>query len=177
MYVCSRSQWPHDLRHELSSLAPTLGSWVRNPLRAWMFDVLMRLFCVCVFLCLGRGPAKGWSLVQGVLPSVVKWLRNWIIGLGPEWAGRAIVKTCMYVQSFLSQYAPVGASENNLCILLTRQKSHIWKYLLCLNLEAGTEYKSTGEHILEKRRSACYTSVFMCWCVRAHTLVHTYIGI
>jgi hypothetical protein len=30
----------------------------------------MRLFCVCVVLCLGSGLATGGSLVQGVLPSV-----------------------------------------------------------------------------------------------------------
>jgi hypothetical protein len=30
----------------------------------------MRLFCVCVVLCLGKGLATGLSLVQGVLPSV-----------------------------------------------------------------------------------------------------------
>jgi hypothetical protein len=30
----------------------------------------MCLFCVCVVLCLGRGLATSWSLVQGVLPSV-----------------------------------------------------------------------------------------------------------
>jgi hypothetical protein len=32
--------------------------------------VCMRLFCVCVVLCLGRGLATDWSLVQGVLPTV-----------------------------------------------------------------------------------------------------------
>jgi hypothetical protein len=32
IYIC-RSQWPRGLRHELSSPAPTLGSWVRIPLR------------------------------------------------------------------------------------------------------------------------------------------------
>jgi hypothetical protein len=32
----SRSQWPLGLRHEPSSPAQTLGSWVRNPLEAWM---------------------------------------------------------------------------------------------------------------------------------------------
>jgi hypothetical protein len=31
---------------------------------------------VCVVLCLGRGLATSWSLVQGVLPSV-KWSWNW----------------------------------------------------------------------------------------------------
>jgi hypothetical protein len=32
----SRSQWPLGLRHELSSPARTLGSWVRIPLETWM---------------------------------------------------------------------------------------------------------------------------------------------
>jgi hypothetical protein len=45
-------------RHELSSLARTLGSWVRIQLRTWMFGVCMRLFCVCAVLCLGRGLAR-----------------------------------------------------------------------------------------------------------------------
>jgi ABC-type xylose transport system permease subunit len=31
-----RSQWPCGLRHELSSLARTLRSWVRIPLKAWV---------------------------------------------------------------------------------------------------------------------------------------------
>jgi hypothetical protein len=31
-----RSQWPRGLRHELSSPAQTLGSWVRIPLEVWM---------------------------------------------------------------------------------------------------------------------------------------------
>jgi hypothetical protein len=30
----------------------------------------MRLFCVCVVLCVGSGLATGLSLVQGVIPSV-----------------------------------------------------------------------------------------------------------
>jgi hypothetical protein len=33
-------------------------------------DVCVRLFCVCVVLCVGSDLATGWSLVQGVLPSV-----------------------------------------------------------------------------------------------------------
>jgi hypothetical protein len=86
----SRPQWSRCLRHELSSFARKLGSWVRIPLKAWMFGVCMRLFCVCVVLCLGSGLAMGWSLVQGVLPSVKKWLRNWIRGQGPEWGGTVI---------------------------------------------------------------------------------------
>jgi hypothetical protein len=46
---CRRSQWPRGLRHEPSSLAGTLGSWVRIPLKAWMsvgvYSVFV-LFCV-----------------------------------------------------------------------------------------------------------------------------------
>jgi hypothetical protein len=65
----SRTQWPRGLRHELSSLALTLGSWVRIPLEAWM--------SVCVYseFVLGSGLATDWSLLQGVLPNVR--LRNW----------------------------------------------------------------------------------------------------
>jgi hypothetical protein len=39
-----------------------------NPTKAWMSCV--RLFCVCVVLCVGSDLAMGWQLVQGVLPSV-----------------------------------------------------------------------------------------------------------
>jgi hypothetical protein len=43
-----RSQWRRGLRHELSSLAWTLGSWVRIPLEAWMSVWVLCLFCpVC----------------------------------------------------------------------------------------------------------------------------------
>jgi hypothetical protein len=38
--------------------------------------ICMRLFCVCVVLCLVSGLATCWSLVQGVLPSMkrVPWM-------------------------------------------------------------------------------------------------------
>jgi hypothetical protein len=48
------------------------------------------VYPVFVLFCVGL--AKGWSLVQGVLPSVKKLLQNWIRGPDPEWAGRAIGK-------------------------------------------------------------------------------------
>jgi hypothetical protein len=66
----SRSQWPRCLKYELSSLARTLGTWIRIPLKTWMS------VCVCVVLCVGRSLATGWSPVQGVLPTVYGW-RNW----------------------------------------------------------------------------------------------------
>jgi hypothetical protein len=39
-------------------------------------DVWVRLFCVCVILCVGSGLATIWSPIQGVLPTVYR-LRNW----------------------------------------------------------------------------------------------------
>jgi hypothetical protein len=56
----------------------------------------MCLFCVCVALCSGRGLATGWSLVQGVLPSVneqneknnlatVRYKRNGLSKYSVEW--------------------------------------------------------------------------------------------
>jgi hypothetical protein len=33
-------------------------------------DVSVRLFYVCVVLCVGSGLATGWSLVQGAIPTV-----------------------------------------------------------------------------------------------------------
>jgi hypothetical protein len=44
-----RSQWPHDVRHEPSLPARTLGLWVRIPLEALMFLCaysVFVLFCV-----------------------------------------------------------------------------------------------------------------------------------
>jgi hypothetical protein len=35
-------------------------------------DVCLRLFCVCVVLCVGRGLATGWSPFEGVLPTVYR---------------------------------------------------------------------------------------------------------
>jgi hypothetical protein len=62
LYSFGRSQWQRGLRHELSS---SVGS---NPTRS--MDVCVRLFCVCVLLCVRSGLATGWSPVEGVLPSV-----------------------------------------------------------------------------------------------------------
>jgi hypothetical protein len=48
------SQWPHGQRHEPASPHRTLGSWVRNPLKAWasvsMYSVFV-LFCEYSVLC------------------------------------------------------------------------------------------------------------------------------
>jgi hypothetical protein len=66
----SRSWSPRGLRNELSSIARTLGSWVRIPLKAWM-SVYAFILCSCCPVCRQR------------LPSVSKRLRNWRRGQGP----------------------------------------------------------------------------------------------
>jgi hypothetical protein len=39
-----RSEWPRGIRHEMSSLARTLGSWILIPLKAWMFVCVYSVF-------------------------------------------------------------------------------------------------------------------------------------
>jgi hypothetical protein len=53
-----RSQWLRGLRHELSSIAQMLGSWVRIPLKAKM-SVCVHCVCVGVVLRVGTGLAMG----------------------------------------------------------------------------------------------------------------------
>jgi hypothetical protein len=76
VFVCSvsltcRSQWPNGLRHEMSSPTRKLRSLVRIPLKAWM-----SLSVYSVFV-LGSGLATGWSLVQGVLPTILEKKVEW----------------------------------------------------------------------------------------------------
>jgi hypothetical protein len=59
------SQLLQGLRHQLSSPAETLESWVPIPTRG--MDICEPIFCVCVVPCTGRGLASGWSPIQGVL--------------------------------------------------------------------------------------------------------------
>jgi hypothetical protein len=73
LYIC-RSQRPRRLRHEISSLAQTLGSLVRIPLKAW---VSVCDYSVFVLSCVFSSLATGWSTIQGVLSTALR-LRNWI---------------------------------------------------------------------------------------------------
>jgi hypothetical protein len=50
MNIRCRSQWPSGLKHELSSLVRTLGSWVRIPLKARM-PVCAIILCLCCPVC------------------------------------------------------------------------------------------------------------------------------
>jgi hypothetical protein len=62
--VCGR---PKALTVFARSNAGIVGS---NPTQC--MNVCVRLFCVCVVLCVGSGLATGWSLVQGILPNVYR---------------------------------------------------------------------------------------------------------
>jgi hypothetical protein len=62
------SQWPRGLRHAQPSLVRSWDHGFESHSRHWYLCV--RLFCVCVVLCVGSGLATGSSLLQGVLPSV-----------------------------------------------------------------------------------------------------------
>jgi hypothetical protein len=64
-----RSQWPRGLRHEMSSPARNLLSWVGIPLKAWMSICVYSVF---VLSCVGNGLATGWSPIQGVLPTAYR---------------------------------------------------------------------------------------------------------
>jgi hypothetical protein len=57
-FACCRSQWPRGLRHEQSSLAWTLGSWVWIPLKEWMSALCAFILCLCCSVCSYR-PCNG----------------------------------------------------------------------------------------------------------------------
>jgi hypothetical protein len=83
IYICL-SQWPCGLRHEMSSPAWALGSWVRIPLEAWMFVCVYSVF---VLSSVGSGLADH-SSKESYQPS--RSVRLWNLirgGLGPTWAG------------------------------------------------------------------------------------------
>jgi hypothetical protein len=62
-------------------------------------------FILC--LCCRSGLATRWSIVQGVLQCVKKWLRNWIRGQGPECAGRGIEKNRSAESKILTSCASI----------------------------------------------------------------------
>jgi hypothetical protein len=90
IYIISSGHWPRGLRHELSSSARTLGSWVRIPLKG--MDVCMCVYSVFLLSCVqvvalrqadppskevyrlckkrlrnwrrGQSPTKGWSITD-----------------------------------------------------------------------------------------------------------------
>jgi hypothetical protein len=85
-------RWPPGLRHELSSGARTLGSWVQIPLKP-----LKSAFILFVLSCVGSGLATDWSPVWGVLPTVLG-LRNWS-------------ETKRFTDALCSKVGPTGIEE------------------------------------------------------------------
>jgi hypothetical protein len=84
MDIHLRSQWPRGLRHVKFSAAQTLRSRVWIPLGAWM--CVSAFFCI-VLPCVGRRLASGWSPVEGVLQSVLRFIkfRSWILNRNRPW--------------------------------------------------------------------------------------------
>jgi hypothetical protein len=72
------------------SKAGIVGS---NP--TWGMVVCVRLFCVCVVLCVNSGLATGRSLVQGVLPAAYR-LGNWESGNGPQGLLEVVIAVVRY---------------------------------------------------------------------------------
>jgi hypothetical protein len=66
-----RSRWPRGLKAWTVFARSNTGLVGSNPTQG--IDVYVRLFCVCVVLCVGSGLGTGWSLVQGVLQTVQKY--------------------------------------------------------------------------------------------------------
>jgi hypothetical protein len=62
IYRPYRTQWPCGLRHELSSPALTLGSWVSIPLQVWIFFCIYSVFVVS-YVCIEL--ATSWTPIQG----------------------------------------------------------------------------------------------------------------
>jgi hypothetical protein len=86
IWIQCGSQWPRCLRHELSSPARTLGSWVRIPLEAWM--------SVCVYSVFVLSFVQVAALRRADPPSkksyrLCKRSWNWKSGQGPTKGCRA----------------------------------------------------------------------------------------
>jgi hypothetical protein len=78
-----RSQWPRGLRHELSSPAQTLRTWVRIPLKAWMLVCIYSVFVQVAVLRRADPPSKESY-------RLCKRSRNWKSSQGPTKDYRAI---------------------------------------------------------------------------------------
>jgi hypothetical protein len=68
-----RSQWPRGLRHELSSPARALGSWVRIPLKAWMSAFILCLCCPVQVEALRRADPRPGSFTDCPMIKKLKW--------------------------------------------------------------------------------------------------------
>jgi hypothetical protein len=85
--VPCRSQWPRGLRHELSSPAQILGSWVRIPLGAW---ISVCVYPMIVLSCVQVAALRQADPRPRSPTNCSKQSRNWKSGRGPTKGCRAI---------------------------------------------------------------------------------------
>jgi hypothetical protein len=89
---------PSTCRQPITVAHSNAGVVVSNPTQAT--DVCARLFCVHAVVCVGTALARGWSPVQGVLPTVYMITKLKESGQGPTKGRRATF-------SFFDQYSVI----------------------------------------------------------------------
>jgi hypothetical protein len=83
-FIVVTKWWSNTVAALKQEVLYALERWDREFESHWRHKCLcVRLFCVYAVLCVSSGLATGWSLVQGVLPSMQKRLRNCRRGQGP----------------------------------------------------------------------------------------------
>jgi hypothetical protein len=70
-----------------------------NPARG--MDVCVRLFCVCAVLWVGKGLAKGWSPVEGVVPTVYR------IKKLKKASGQSPTKSCRAIDEWMNEWMKI----------------------------------------------------------------------
>jgi hypothetical protein len=80
--TCTESRSHVAARSEVWTVFVRSNTGVVGSNPTWEMDVSVRLFCICVVLCIGRGLATGWSPAQGVLPNVYR-IKKLKSGQGP----------------------------------------------------------------------------------------------
>jgi hypothetical protein len=121
LYYCLYIFWPMWVVFRPIRVAALSGAWtifvhshagimVSSPTRG--MHVCVRLFCVCVVLCVGSGLVKGWSPVQGVLPTVYR-IKKMKIRQNPR--GCRATKREGEGGGFLRRYTLRGSALNLSC--------------------------------------------------------------
>jgi hypothetical protein len=129
-----------EFRVTARSKAWTLGSWFRIPLKAWMS------VCCSFVLCPGSGLVTGWSLVQGVLLSVWKRLRNWRKGKGPtkgcraidEWMKKLFFGLYFYIRFLYLAFYHQKSGGMQWCII--NLKTFLDLVCVCILMDRGIQY-------------------------------------
>jgi hypothetical protein len=83
-----------------------------NP--TWFMGVCVPLFCDCAVLCVGSDLARGWSPVEGILPTL-KRSRNWKSGQDPT-------KGCTAIVRVIDSPFEVNRHFGGMCCLLIQER-------------------------------------------------------